>query len=80
MRLDKFLKLSRLIKRRSVANALCDAGGVTLNGKMAKASTAICVGDELVLTIGQRTTRVRVARVPEGHVPAQDAEQLYQIL
>ena len=59
MRLDKYLKVSRLIKRRTVANEACDAGKVTVNGKIARASYDVKVGDILEITLGARSVRVR---------------------
>ena len=60
MRLDKFLKVSRLIKRRTVANEACDAGRGSVNGKPAKASVNVKVGDIIEIAFGTKTVRVRV--------------------
>ena len=60
MRLDKFLKVSRLIKRRTVANEACDAGRVTINGKPAKASYTVKIGDIIEVTFGNRPVKIRV--------------------
>ena len=60
MRLDKFLKVSRLIKRRTVANEACDAGRVSVNGKPAKASVYVKVGDFIEIAFGTKTVKVRV--------------------
>ena len=60
MRLDKFLKVSRLIKRRTVANEACDAGRVTVNGQVAKASVKVKVGDVIEIQFGTRTVKVEV--------------------
>jgi ribosomal 50S subunit-recycling heat shock protein len=79
MRLDKFLKVSRLIKRRTVANEACDAGRVLVGGKPARASYEVKVGDELTLVLGGREVRVRVSCVQET-VSKNDAAMLYQIL
>ena len=65
MRLDKFLKVSRIIKRRTVANDACDAEHVTVNGKRAKASYDVKEGDVIEITFGQRTLKVRVLNVKE---------------
>ena len=65
MRLDKYLKVSRLIKRRTVANEACDGGRITVNGKTAKASYDVKVGDEIAIAFGQRTVRVQVLAVEE---------------
>jgi ribosomal 50S subunit-recycling heat shock protein len=78
MRLDKFLQLSRLIKRRALANAFCDGGHVQVNGRPAKAATAVAPGDVLRLDFGQRVRTVRVLAVPERPGPA--AEPLYEEL
>lgn len=77
MRLDKWLKLSRLIKRRTVANEACDAGRITANGRVVKASYDVKVGDVLTLTFGERTTRVKVLDVQEI-VGKADAVGLYE--
>jgi ribosomal 50S subunit-recycling heat shock protein len=80
MRLDKFLKLSRLIKRRTVANEFCDAGGVTLQGRPAKASSEIHVGDRLVMTFPNRVLEVEILKVPERAPSVQEADSLYQVI
>ncbi len=77
MRLDKYLKVARLIKRRTVANDACDVGRVMVNGKAAKASYQVKVGDVLELAFGQRTLKVKVLQTPE-HVGKDQAELLYQ--
>lgn len=65
MRLDKFLKVSRLIKRRTVANEACDAGRVMVNGKVAKASVSIKVGDVIEIGFGNKNVKVEVLEVQE---------------
>lgn len=65
MRLDKFLKVSRIIKRRTVANEACDAGRVLVNGQSAKASKDIKVGDKIEIQFGQRIVKVEVVSVKE---------------
>ena len=65
MRLDKFLKVSRLIKRRTVANEACDAGRVSLNDKVARASAEVKAGDTITISFGNRETKVRVLSVQE---------------
>ncbi|HHT17864.1 MAG TPA: RNA-binding S4 domain-containing protein [Papillibacter sp.] len=77
MRLDKYLKVSRLIKRRTVANEACDAERVTVNGRPAKASYNVKVGDVLEISLGQRTVKVEVTSVQE-HVRKEDAPALYR--
>ena len=65
LRLDLFLKTSRLIKRRSLAKEICDAGCVQINGRMAKAGALVQVGDALTIDIRDRLMRVRVLRIPQ---------------
>lgn len=79
MRLDKYLKVSRLVKRRTVAAELCQAGHVQINGKAGKAASTVQVGDTLQIRLGKRRLSVTVLRVPEKAVPAQEAETLYRI-
>ena len=79
MRLDKYLKVSRLIKRRTVANEACDAGRVMVNGKAARASYDVKLGDGIAITLGAREVTVEVADVQET-VAKNDAAMLYKIL
>lgn len=79
MRLDKYLKVSRIIKRRTVANDACDNAHVTANGRPAKASYDVKVGDVLEITFGERKLTIRVAAVQE-HVGKADASALYEVL
>lgn len=79
MRLDKYLKVSRIIKRRTVANDACDAEHVAVNGKRAKASYDVKEGDVIEITFGQKTLRVRVLNVKEYTLKA-DAASLYEVL
>ncbi len=79
MRLDKYLKVSRLIKRRTVANEACDAGRVTANGRPVKASYEVKPGDVLELALGARNIRVEVLAVSEA-VTKSDAPALYREL
>lgn len=79
MRLDKYLKVSRLIKRRTVANEACNGGRITVNGKTAKASYDVKVGDEIAIAFGQRTVRVQVLAVEET-VKKDAATALYKEL
>lgn len=79
MRLDKFLKVSRLIKRRTVANEACDAGRVSVNGKAAKASLDVKVGDEIEIGFGTRQVKVRVLDVQET-VRKEAAKEMYEYL
>lgn len=77
MRLDKYLKVSRLIKRRTVANEACDAGKVIVNGKAARASYDVKTGDIIVITLGARSVKVRVTEVKEV-VRKEDADTMYE--
>lgn len=77
MRLDKYLKVSRLIKRRTVANEACDNGLITVNGKVARASYDVKVGDAITMRFGTRCVSVEVLQVQET-VRAADASTLYQ--
>ena len=79
MRLDKYLKVSRLIKRRTVANEVCDAKHVTVNGKIARASYDVKVGDVIEISMGQNVTRARALNVAET-VRKEDAAAMYEIL
>lgn len=79
MRLDKYLKVSRIIKRRTVANDACDAEHVSVNGKRAKASYDVKEGDVIEITFGQRTLRVRVVNVKDFTTKS-DAASLYEVL
>lgn len=79
MRLDKYLKVSRIIKRRTVANDACDAAHVTVNGKPAKASYDVKEGDVIEITFGERTLKVRVLCVKEFTAKA-DAAGLYEVI
>ncbi len=79
MRLDKFLKVSRLIKRRTVANEACDAGRVLLNGKPAKASTAVKTGDVLEIQFGTRTVKAEILDVQDT-VKKEEAKELYRYI
>ena len=79
MRLDKYLKVSRIIKRRTVANDACDASRVKVNGREAKASYDVKPGDEIEISLGQRTVRLRVREVRDN-VGKDEASSLYDII
>lgn len=79
MRLDKYLKISRLIKRRTVANEACDAGRVLVNGKAARASYDVKEGDVLEIALGERVLKARVLSVSE-YARKDEAAGLYQML
>ena len=79
MRLDKFLKVSRLIKRRTVANEACDAGRVLVNDRPAQASAQVKAGDVLEIQFGSKSVRVEVLNVQET-VKKEEAQELYRYL
>ncbi|MNV92480.1 RNA-binding S4 domain-containing protein [Paenibacillus oryzisoli] len=79
MRIDKFLKVSRLIKRRTVAKDVSDQGRVWINGRDAKASTHVKVGDELSIQFGQKKVTIRVELLSES-TRKEDAAQMYTLL
>lgn len=77
MRLDKYLKVSRLIKRRTVANEACDNARISVNGRPAKASYDVKVGDKIEISMGSRTVAVEVLQVAES-VKKDDAAAMYK--
>ena len=77
MRLDKYLKVSRLIKRRTVANEACDNGRISVNGRVVKASYDVKPGDRIDISMGARTVSVEVLQVAET-VRKDDASELYK--
>lgn len=79
MRLDKYLKVSRLIKRRTVANDACDAGRVTINGKVAKASVDVKEGDVIEIEFGNRSVKVRVLGVKDT-VKKEEAADMFEYI
>lgn len=79
MRLDKYLKVSRLIKRRTVANEACDAGRVIVNGNVAKASVNVKVGDIIEVGFGNKNVKVRVTDVQET-VKKDEAKELFEYI
>ena len=79
MRLDKYLKISRLIKRRTVAKDMVDAGRVSLNGKTAKPGSEVRVGDVLEIGFGQRQVRARIVDIRDT-ARADEAQSLYELL
>ncbi len=79
MRLDKYLKVSRIIKRRTVANDACDSEHVTVNGRPAKASYDVKIGDVIEVTFGEKTLKFRVLEVRE-HVLKGDASSMYEAI
>ena len=79
MRIDKYLKVSRLIKRRTVANEACDAGRVSVNGKTVKASYDVKEGDVMEIAFGTRTVRAKVLSLLES-TKKDDAKDMYELL
>ena len=79
MRLDKYLKVSRLIKRRTVANEACDGGRVSINGNPAKASAAVKAGDIIEISFGTKPLKVRVLEVKET-IRKEEAAAMYEVL
>ena len=79
MRLDKYLKVSRLIKRRTVAHEACDAGRVTVNGKAAKAGTVVKVGDVIEVQFGNGAVRAEITQITET-TRKEEAKEMYKIL
>ncbi len=79
MRLDKYLKVSRLIKRRTVANEACDAGRVSVNGKPVKASYEVKMGDEIEIQFGNKSVKVEVTQIAET-TKKEDARDMFRYL
>ncbi len=79
MRLDKYLKVTRLIKRRTIANEACDAGKITVNGVVAKASYQVKIGDVIEITLGTRSTKVQVTALNE-HANKESAAQNFVLI
>ena len=80
MRLDKYLKVARIIKRRTVANEACSEDRVLLNGKEAKPSKEVKVGDVITIGFGNGKRSFKVISVPKGNVPKNASELLYEII
>ncbi|MGW9857083.1 ribosomal 50S subunit-recycling heat shock protein [Staphylococcus hominis] len=79
MRLDKYLKVSRLVKRRTLAKEISDQGRVTINGNVAKAGTDVKVDDELVIRFGQKSVTVKVTGLSE-HASKENAKNMYELI
>jgi ribosomal 50S subunit-recycling heat shock protein len=79
MRLDKYLKVTRIVKRRTVANELCNAGKVSVNGKVAKASCEIKEGDVLMLKLAGEEQKFKISKILE-HVPKDIANDLFEVI
>ncbi|MCD8378447.1 MAG: RNA-binding S4 domain-containing protein [Candidatus Gastranaerophilales bacterium] len=80
MRLDKFLKVSRLIKRRTVANSISELGRVYVNGNIAKPAKQLKIGDVIMIEYANKTVQVKVLEIPAGNVPVQSAVSLYEVI
>ena len=80
MRLDKFLKVSRLIKRRTVANAVSEMGRVLVNGNSAKPAKQLKIGDIIEIEYSSKTEKIEVLIIPAGNVSVQEAPSLYKII
>ncbi|WP_291651461.1 RNA-binding S4 domain-containing protein [Clostridium sp.] len=79
MRLDKYLKVSRIIKRRTVAKEVCEGGRVSINNKVAKASTVVKEGDIIEIQFANRSLKARIINIVE-HVKKENAKEMYEIL
>ena len=80
MRLDKFLKVSRVIKRRTVANEVSEKGRILVNGQVAKPSKQLKIGDIIEIQGGKNPIKIQILTIPEGNIPAQMAETLYTVV
>lgn len=78
MRLDKYIKVSRLIKRRTVAKAACDAGRVQLNGKVAKAGDEVKIGDVITIGFGDKALKAKITSISEV-VKKEEAKEMYEV-
>ncbi len=79
MRLDKYLKVSRIIKRRTIANEACDAGRVSVNGRVARASLELKLSDEIEINLGSSPLKIKVISLSE-HAKKEDAAAMYEVL
>lgn len=79
LRIDKYLKVTRLIKRRTVANEACDAGRISVNGNVVKASYDVKIGDVIEIAMGNRPVKVKVTNIAE-HVLKENASDNYEII
>lgn len=79
MRLDKFLKVSRIIKRRTIANEACDQGRVSVNGRVAKASVDVKAGDIIEIRFGEKVFKAEILNIAE-HVLKNEASELYKVI
>ncbi|MDD2221730.1 MAG: RNA-binding S4 domain-containing protein [Clostridia bacterium] len=79
MRLDKYLKVSRIIKRRTVAKEVCDAGRITVNGRPAKAGHEVKIGDRIAFSYGRRQMEVEIEKIAES-MRAEEAATMYRVI
>ncbi|SFE24571.1 RNA-binding S4 domain-containing protein [Peptostreptococcus sp. D1] len=79
MRLDKYLKVSRIIKRRTIAKEACEKGLVEINGKVGKSSSEVKIGDIIEITFGEKKVKYRITEIRE-HVLKDQAKELYEVL
>lgn len=79
MRIDKYLKNARLIKRRTIAKEACDQGRILVDGKIAKPGTEVKIGDEVSIKFGEKATVIRILELNE-HVTKDDAKLMYEVL
>lgn len=79
MRLDKYLKVSRIIKRRTVAKEVCESGRVSINGKVAKAGTVVNEGDIIEIQFAKQTLKAKIVNIA-SHVNKEDAKSMYEII
>lgn len=79
MRLDKYLKVARIIKRRTIANEACDAGKILVNGKVAKASYNVNVGDKIEVQMGSKRIAIEVMKICE-YIKKEDAESMFKVI
>lgn len=79
MRLDKYLKISRIIKRRTIAKEACESGRVIINEKIAKPGTEVAIGDKIQIQFGDRTIKAKITQVAE-HVKKEEAKEMFEII
>ncbi len=79
MRLDKYLKVSRIMKRRTVANEAADGGRISVNGKVAKPSYQLKINDEVEIVFGNKTLKFKVVSMPE-HIKKEDVDSMYEVI
>ncbi len=80
MRLDLFLKLSRLVKRRTLAHEFCQRGWIEVNGIKGKPGKKVTKGDRIILLLGAKKLMIEILEIPQGGVPAREASRLYKII